>query len=323
MRYIIILFLVSFAISADIIIKFPNLKNEYYENQIIDLNIKVITPKEMNLTFIPPLGGEINVSRENPFVYNVNIKYKNDNDIKKIFIVSKIFYKEILLNNLYTTKELDKINNFSNVLAKNLNVKNVISSKYDNKYNMVSFTLTGKDANINDFTLGLKDENLTIISPQKATYLGLIQKDKKNINFYYFNTEQENFQKITIPINIKEETISTQTNLNPEENTILTPVNILILSTIAVLIIIFLVYQQIWLIIPPILLSAYLIYVNLPKGKAYLSRGTKVYILPTKNSTVFFIAPIGTEVKILKKTAKYTKIQIQNKIGWVKNEDIK
>jgi len=323
MRYLIILFFISFSFSANLIVQYPNLKKEYYQNQIIDLNIKVITPKEMNLTFIPPLGGEINATRENRFIYNVNVKYKNDNKIKKLFIIGKNTYKELLLSDLYTTTEVDKINNFSNVLAKNLKIKNIISSKYDNKYNMVSFTLTGKDANINDFTLGLKDENLTIISPQKATYLGLIEKDKKNIVFYYFNTQKNNYQKIEIPVNIKEETISTQTNLNPEENTLFTPVNIFFLSIIAVLLIIFLIYQKTWLIFPPILLSAYLIYINLPKGETYLSRGTKVYILPTKNSTVFYKAPIGSKVKILKKLKNYTKIQIQNKIGWVKNEDIK
>ena len=323
MRYLIILFFISFSFSANLIIRYPNLKKEYYENQIIDLNIKVITPKEINLTFIPPLGGEINVTRENRFIYNVKVKYKNNDEIKKLFIIGKNIYKEIPLSDLYTTTEVDKINNFSNVLAKNLKIKNIISSKYNGKYNMVSFTLLGENANINDFTLHLKDENLTIISPQKATYLGLIEKDKKNIVFYYFNTQKNNYQKIEIPVNIKEETISTQTNLNPEENTVFTPLNIFFLSVTAVLLMIFLIYQKIWLIFPPILLSTYLIYINLPKSKAYLSRGTKVYILPTKNSTVFYKAPIGTKVKILKKLKNYTKIQIQNKIGWVKNEDIK
>ncbi len=323
MRYLIILFFISFSFSANLIVQYPNLKKEYYENQIIDLNIKVITPKEMNLTFIPPLGGEVNVTKTNPFVYNINVRYKNNDEIKKLFIVSKNIYKEIPLNDLYSTKQVDKIRDFCNVLAKNLQIKNIISSKYNDRYNMISFTLTGEDANLNDFTLHLKDENLTIVSPQKATYLGLVENNKKALNFYYLNTEKDNYQKMNVPINIKSETISTQTDLNPEENTLFTPINILILSTIAVLILIFLIYQKIWLIFPPLILTGYLIYANLPKGEAYLTRGTKVYILPTKNSTVFYITPIGTEVKILKKTAKYTKIQIQNKIGWVKNEDIK
>jgi hypothetical protein len=322
MRYLILL-IASLLFASDVIIQFPNLQKEYYENQIIDLKIKVITPKEMNLTFIPPLNSEINVTKENPFVYDVDVKYKNNDDIKKLFIVNNDFYKEITLNDLYKTSRIDKIPGFCNVLAKKLTVKNTISSKYDDKYNIVSFTLIGNDADLNDFTLHLKDENLTVISPEKATYLGLVEKNKKKIKFYYFNTQNDNYEKITIPVNIKEETISTQTDLNPEENTLFSPTNILILSVIAFLTIVFLVYQKVWLIFPPLLLSAFLIYINLPKGDAFLTRGTKIYILPTKNSTVFYVAPIGTKVKILKKLHNYTKIEFNNKIGWVKNEDIR
>ncbi|ACM93700.1 conserved hypothetical protein [Nautilia profundicola AmH] len=322
MRYLIIL-IATLLFSADLIIQYPNLKKEYYENQIIDLNIKVITPKEMNLTVVPPLGSEINITKTSPFVYQINLKYKNDNEIKKMFILSKNLYKEIVLNNLYNTSKIEKIKDFCNVLAKDLKINNTISSKYDKKYNIISFTLIGKDANLKDFTLHLKDENLTVISPEKATYLGLVDNKQQKIKFYYFNTDNDNYQKIEIPINIKEETISTQTDLNPEENTLFTPINIFVLSIIAILTIIFLVYQKVWLLIPPLLLTGFLVYNNLPKGEAYLSRGTKIYILPTKNSTVFYQAPIGTKVKILKKSKHYTKIKIKNKIGWVKNEDIR
>lgn len=323
MRLLIILLFTSFAFSSNLIIQYPNLKKEYYKNQIIDLNIKVITPNETNLTFIPPLGSELNITKENPFHYNINIKYKNDDNTKNFFIVGQNLYKEITLSDLYKTAPINKINGFCNVLAKKLDIKNLISSKYNDKYNMISFTLTGKDANLNDFTLGLKDENLTLISSKKATFFALIDKNKQKLKFYFFNTKNDNFQKIELPINIKEETISTQTNLNPEQSTIFTPINILILSGIALLTVIFLVYQKLWLIIFPIILTGFLIYQNLPKGEVYLNRGTKIYILPTKNSTVFYIAPVGTKVKILKKTAHYSKIEINKKTGWVKNEDIK
>jgi len=322
MRYLILL-LASLLFSAELIIQYPNLKKEYYQNQIIDLKIKVITPKEMNLTFIPPLESDINVSKINKFIYNVDIRYKNNDEIKKFFIIGKDTYKEINLNELYKTVTLDKIKNFSNLLAKDLKISNIIASKYDKTHNMVSFTLNAKNANLKDFTLHLKDENLTLISKDKATFFGIVDKNINPLAFYYFNTDKDNFEKVLIPVNIKEETISTQTDLNPEENTLLTPVNILILTVIAFFIIVFLVYQKIILIIPPLLLSAYLVYSNLPKGEAYLQRGTNIYILPTENSTVFYTAPVGTKVKILKKTENYTKVKIKNKIGWVKNEDIR
>ncbi len=318
-----IIFLSSLLFAGNLIIQYPNLKKEYYNSQIIDLQIKIITPKETNLTFIPPFESEMNITRQNNLIYTADIKYKNDGEIKKFFIVSSNIYKEITLNELYKSVPLEKIKDFCNVLADNLKISNIISSKYDKTKNMLSFTIEAKNANLKDFTLHTKDENLTVVSPDKATFFTLIDNNIKNLKFYYFDTLIDNYKKTEIPINIKEETISTQTNLNPEENTLFTPLNILSLSIIAFLIIIFLVYQKIWLIIPPLLLTGFLIYNNLPKGDAFLNRGTKIYILPTKNSTVFYESPIGTKVKILKKTKNYTKIQFQNKIGWIKNEDLK
>jgi hypothetical protein len=323
MRYLILL-IATLLFSSDIIIQYQNIKKEYYRNQIIDLKIKIITPKEMNLSFIPPTNSEINTTRQNRFVYLLDLKYKNDDYKKSLFVIGKNFYKQIILNNLYTTKKLEHIKDFCNVLAEKMLLKNIIASRYNDKYNMISFTIIAQNANLKDFSLSLKDENLTVNTPyKKATYLGLIEKKHKFLKFYYFNTKNDNYEKITAPVNLKEETISTQTNLNPEENTLFTPFNILLLSLCAFFIIVFLVYQRIWLLIFPVMITAFLIYKNLPKGETYLARGTKIYILPTRNSTVFYIAPVGTKVKILKKKTKYTKIKIDNKIGWVKNEDIK
>ncbi|WP_456479148.1 hypothetical protein [Nautilia sp.] len=323
MRYLILL-IASFLFAAtNLIIQYPGLKKEYYKNQIVTLNIKVITPKEINLTFIPPLNSELNVTKTNSLIYNLKLKYQNDDKTKKLFILGKNIYKEIDLSRLYSTVKLNKINDFCGVLADSLKIDNVIASKYDNRYNMLSFNIQSSNGNLKDFTLKIKDENLTLSNSNKASFFTLVPKNTHTISFYYFNTSMDNYKKINIPINIKEETISTQTDLNPEENTVFTPVNILLLSVTALLIVIFLIYQKIWLLIPPLLLSAFLIYLNLPKGTGYLSRNTKVYILPTKNSTVFYEAPVGVKVKILKKLKHYTKIKIKNKIGWVKNEDIK
>ena len=318
----IILFLIFsfFAFSDNLIIQYLNLKKIYYNNQIINLNIKVITPNENNLTFIKPVNSELNVTKTSPLIYNLQLVYQNNNDDNKLIIIGKNIYKEITLNNLYQTKPLEKIPKFCNVLADELKIKNFIASKYNDKYNLLSFTISAKNANLNDFSLNLKDENLTLISNNQATYLGLIPNDKKTLIFYYFNTKNDNFQKVDFPINIKEETISTQTNLNPEENKLFTPINILLLVITAFFIIVFLVYQKIWLLIFPVGIIAFVIYNHLPKGEVTLKKGTKVYILPTKNSTVFYIAPFKTKVKILKKLKHYTKIEINNKIGWIKND---
>jgi len=317
----IFLFIASFLLANNLIITYPNLKKEYYKDQIINLTIKVITPKEVNITAFTNFKSKINITN-NKFTHIINLSYKDKNN-SKLFIVGNEIYKEINLSDLYTIKELPKIENFCKVLADKLEITNIIASKFDSNYNLLSFSIKGKNANLKDFSIALKDENLSLISLNEASFLGLVDKNKTNISFYYFNLLNETFNKITIPINIKEETISTQTNINPTQNTLFTPLNILTLITIGFLIIVFLIYQKIWLIFPPLILTGILIYNNLPKGEIYLPYNTKVYILPTKNSTIFYITPVGKKAKILKTLQKYTQIKIDNKIGWVKNEDIR
>jgi len=331
MRYI-ILFLTVFLYASNFIIEYPNLKKDYYKNQIINLQMKIITPKESNLSIIPPKESNISIKKQNAFVYDINLTYKNDDDSKELLITAQNDTNEtnetnqtqiIDLHSLYNTKEIKNVPHYCKVIAKNLTVKNLLASKYNDKQNILTFTIEAKNANLKDFTLGLKEENLTIITPyQKASYYGIVDNNITKIPFYYFNTEKNTYDKIVLPINIQSNTISTQTDLNPEEKTFFTPINILTLGAIAFFLFLFLVYRYIFLFIIALIISGYLIYTNLPKGSVYLVRGTKIYILPTTNSTPFYTAPIGQKVKVLKRLKHYTKVKINDKIGWVKNEDV-
>ena len=314
--FLLIFFLKLFANS--LIITYPNLKKYYYKNQIINLKIKILNPTNEDINFSIN-NGEINITK-NPFIYILKLKYKNDLN-NTLIIESKDINKTINLNSLYQTKKIQNIPNFCNVLAEKLNIINPISTK-SNKNILLSFTIKAKNANLKDFNLN-KDDNLTLINPKEGIYYIYLPNKTKNLTFYYFNTNKENFEKITIPIILKEKTISTQTDINPEEKTIFTPLNIIILVIIVFFITIFLIYQKIFILIIPILLSVYLIINILPKGEKILKKGSPIRILPTKNSTIFYRPKADTKVEILNKTNNYTKIKIHGKIGWVKNEYLK
>ncbi|GAB6045058.1 hypothetical protein JCM11957_06560 [Caminibacter profundus] len=316
----VILLLIPFFLFAEII-KYENLKPYYYENQIINIKAKIVLPKPKEIIAIPS-NVEVNLSKKNPYIYYINIKFKADNIEHKLILVSQKFYKEFDLNSIIKIKKINPPKNYSNILANKLEIINPISSKYKNNNILVSFTLKCDNCNIKDFNLSAKEQNLTLISNNEASYYMIVPKNKKKIEFYYFNLKQEKFNKIEIPIILKQETISTQTDLNPEENRFFTPLNILILGIIAFFLIVFIIYQKIWILFFPLILGGYLIYVILPKGEVILKRNTKVQILPTKQSTVIYITKEPQKAKILNKTDNYTKVEINKKIGWVKNEDI-
>lgn len=317
MRFLLLLILFISLWSKDLIITYPNLKKYYYKNQIINLQIKILSSKELNFSLN---NGEINITKK-PYLYILNIKFKNNDLNNSLTLTSKDFNKTINLNNLFQTKTIDKIPNFCNVLADKIEILNPISTLTDNKI-LLSFTIKTINGNLKDFKIN-NDENLTLINENEASYYTYLPKHTKNFIFYYFNTLDENYRKITVPIILKEETISTQTDINPEEKTFFTSFNILILVIIAFFIIIFLIYQKTVILIIPIVLSAYLIITVLPKGEKILKKDSEVRILPTQNSTVFYKPIVDTKVKILNKTKNYTKIKVDGKIGWVKNEDIK
>ncbi len=322
MRIVLLIFSSLFFLYGEII-KYQNIKPYYYKNQLVNLKAKIILSSPKELHAIPSYNVESNLTQKNPYLYNLDIKFKADEEEHKLMLIAKKFYKEIDLDNLINIKNINPPKNFSKVFADNLKIINPISSKYDENSTILSFTIKCKNCNINDFNLGFKEHNLTLISQNEASYYAIIPNNIKKLNFYYFNLKNEKFEKIEIPIKLKQDTISTQTELNPEENNFFNLVNILILILIAFGLIIFLIYQKVWLLIFPILLSGFLIYKLLPKGEIILSRNTKVQILPTKQSTVIYISRGNEKAKVLNKLDKYTKIKINKKIGWVKNEDIR
>jgi hypothetical protein len=54
-----------------------------------------------------------------------------------------------------------------------------------------------------------------------------------------------------------------------------------------------------------------------------LNEGTKIHILPFKNSTIFMVIETKTEAKILNQTKNFYKIEFYDRIGWVEKKESK
>ncbi len=81
--------------------------------------------------------------------------------------------------------------------------------------------------------------------------------------------------------------------------------------------------KKIFLIISIILLIISIIYL-LPNEKAVVRKDTNVYILPTKNSTIFFRVENNQNVEILDRKNGFIKVLgLDNEfIGWIKEESL-
>ncbi len=299
----------------NLIINYLNLKKNYYQNQIINLKIKILSPTD-KLQIINLDNLDINITKPNPYIYNLNVTFEDNNSSHEIMLYAKDINKTINFNNIIKTIPIPKIKNFCGIVSKNLTITNPISVKYDNNHTLLSFTIKCQKCNLKNFHLN-KNEKLILDKFNEASYYIILPKTQKNLTFYYLNTKNGDFQKITIPIILKENTISTQTNINPKSNNFFTPLNILYLILIAIGLIIFLIYQKVWLLIIPLIFAVPLIIPLLPKGEILLKKGDKITILPTYNSTVIYIVKKPHKAKILQKSRNYVEVKINNKIGWV------
>ena len=243
-----------------------------------------------------------------------------DNDGNKIDAITleppNIIFRKIAINQ----------ERYANIVAQELSVSTVKSRQFSNDEIMVLFELEATDANLEEFYIakyknqGLKDivikDNI-----QKIYYFVMIPIFEKEIIFEYYNPKISDFIEVVIPIELEEELVSTQTNLNPYENDMDFYKKIALIVIILFVISLYLFRgKRIYLFIA-IVLMTYLISFFFPKPTMNLQSGEKVYILPTKNSTIFKIVKEDESVEILNETKKYKKVLFQNnQIGWIKND---
>jgi hypothetical protein len=215
---------------------------------------------------------------------------------------------------------------YSNIIAHDLQVISSKSRQFSNEEIMVLFELEATNGNLEEFYLsefknqGLKDF-VTNKNKQKNYYFVMVPIFQNNIIFEYYNPVESKFIVIDIPVVLKEELVSTQTNLNPYENDMTFYKRMIAIVIILIFIMIYLVRKKKKYLYIAMVLMIVLLSYSLPNQTMTLEGDEKVYILPTQNSTVFKILKESEEVEILNHVDGYTKVLFKNnQIGWVKDD---
>ena len=325
---IMFLFLVTFLFANEkyLIAKFENLQPVYYNHQIVNLKLKIISAKDGNIEVIDDKNKTYEVKKDK-YNYISNINFELNNTFPKFFVLLKennVTLDEVELNILSKIKTLYTPKKFCGVLAKDLKITDKIMVNYDDSHNIVYWTLTAFNGNIQNFTLKLPKEKLYFLDKNDTmssySYSAIVPIDKKDFSFSYFNLDSKKYQIIRFHIEPKNETISTQTDIKPMAKTRLYIINI-VLGVIFILILILYIYRKKWIyIILFIMIVAILIILNLPKKEIIVHKGTQIHLLPFKDSTIFIILKNDKKVKVLESKNGYKKIEINKHIGWIKDE---
>jgi len=215
---------------------------------------------------------------------------------------------------------------FSNIIASDLDILQTNTKQYDNSNILATIVLEAKNSNLEDLYFnGYNEQGIESYTDkdniQRVYYHIVVPIHTNKINFTYYNTKKRDFILKSLDVSLKEDLVSTQTNINPYNSNILLYKQILVIIVFSIFFILLLIKRNYIYLFITIILLGVLVYLFIPNKKIVLPINTKIYILPTKNSTIFKITTKQELVEILNKKDKFIKIMLQNQnIGWIKDD---
>jgi len=218
---------------------------------------------------------------------------------------------------------------FSNIIAKDIKIISVKTKQYSNTLLHNTIQIEGLNSNLEDIKLiQYKEQGISDLSseyPKQMLYYFVITPiNTKQIDFTYYNTDQNKFVKIQVPVILAEDLVSTQTELNPYNSSMLLYKQIAIGSLLVIFLLIYIFTRNLTHLIFVAILIIAVAYLFIPNKKVLLYENTKVYILPTNNSTVYKKLDTKFIVQTLNEENGFVKVLFKNNsIGWVKKSDIK
>jgi hypothetical protein len=218
---------------------------------------------------------------------------------------------------------------FSGVIADDLILKAYKTKQYNNNEALTIIDIDAVNSNLEDFKLKEVDEQGTsnlkeAADKQNLVYYFVTPIHKKKLVITYYNAKTKSLKDITIPLMLQNELVSTQTDLNPNDSSFEKYKKVASLLTFIGFAVLFILKRKrFFLIIALIFLLISIIYF-LPNSVGTVKKDSFVYILPTKNSTIFFKLQNNQSVEILDKKNGFIKVLIldSNFIGWIKEDNL-
>lgn len=339
----------NYVASKNLYLTYLNYPNHVYKNQRFEVEIKaLITRKDYDYIQTRFLNGK-NMSPLNPkeswkksenqdtftnkfFFKAYENNFKMPNIEVRLFKNKTLIESRMIVGKNVSFSEIAKSDErFTNVIARDFKVINSKSKQYTNKQALTIIDIEAMHSNLEDFYIkGIEEQGITVIEDeypfQHIIYYLVIPIHKKSIVFNYYNTTLNKFDKITVPVVLDEELVSTQTDLNPNNSSFefYKKIGMGVLSLFALLLFVWK-RKYVFLILFLILTIIFILFA-MPNKTISLKANSVIYILPTKNSTIF--QKVNKEIKVedMKRKNGFVKIMFgvggNNFIGWVKEEDV-
>lgn len=337
-----LLFVGLFAFEAKVVyLKEGSIPKNIYERMVFEANYSMLTLDEFDSITTEFEGSGVSV-------LNSNSKWRKvgDGEYVNSFLFKVLEDKNVSLPKITVTLikdgipigsdviepraiEVIKINvdNFSYVYADSLKLEDSRVTVFDEKLNIVIFKLKAKNSNLNEFVLKnyakQGDESFKgNYMESELIYYVMIPKGDLELSFKYFNTSKNHLETISIKNIPIDEKVSTQSDLKPKNTMLMT--KIVVLGFVASLfLLLFIIKRKKPYLVIALTAIGSILYFLLQKGAVNIKKGANLYILPTFNSSVAYRVEKDTEANLLATRGGYIKVEIDDKIGWVKESDIK
>lgn len=218
--------------------------------------------------------------------------------------------------------------NFSNIIANDLELLEYKTTSFDKEHNIIVFVVTAINSDINAMNFqNVYKQGIESIHDSyetaKITYFIVIDKRLENFTFSYFNLLTNRYKSLTMPIIVDEDSVTTQSDLKPKDQS-RQRLKMGIVAILTLLSFIFIVFRKRYIYLTLLIFPVvYIIYLAIPDQEICIKEGTQIRLLPVDNGTIF--ETTSSKQTLLKegKSQNFVKVKLKNeRIGWVKNEDI-
>jgi len=238
------------------------------------------------------------------------------------------FKKTTLRGEKLNVVTLNPKKDFSNIIADHFELQEYKTTSYDQNNNIVVFTATATNCDIASFKFSnvIKQGAESIIPSyfdSKITYFAVINKELKTFSFSYFSLKNNRFINVDIPIIVSDDSVTTQSDLKPKDQSH-ELLKMQIAAGVALIGFIVILWRRKYIYLIFILIPlAYIAYIGVPSKEVCIKEGADIHLLPVINGTIFETTPRVYHLQKEGEAKDFTKVKLQNeKIGWVKNEDI-
>jgi len=316
--------------------KYSYLPKKVYENQIFPITVLEIGSTEDMPRFYFDTEGENKPLFQEPLV----VKNGNDSFYTFYFKAHKgIFHlPQLTIGKTSDTIYLDATDipitmlkprkDFCGVLAADMKIKTSQASTYDRENNLVTLSIEAFEANLENMHLktvaedgieNIKRHNAKV----RAEYYVVVPGSQKSIKFTYFNTIKGQYVFLEAPIVIKDYSVSTQSELNPKDDSFDKVKKMTFIGLTALFFLLFLWKRDFFYLIVAVVTLITLLTFYAPGKKICIKQGSSLYILPTYTSRVSTKVNDEFTTPLLGERDEFNKIEYENGIiGWIKDEDL-